>query len=74
MLQTGPTGPPVAIQSDWLTDGGRKFCEAVRPFLASRPDLQQDLEEKRLQLTNLPAAIRALHTNAPFTPPPYQGQ
>lgn len=48
---------------------GNRFREAVRPYLASRPDFVKYLDEKRINIDNLAEAIHALNHNLPFAPP-----
>ncbi|RZL14820.1 MAG: hypothetical protein EOO62_04470 [Hymenobacter sp.] len=55
----------VAIHDQGRSDA---FQQQVRPLLQHRPDLVRLLDENRLTYANLPAAIRAYNTGAPFTP------
>lgn len=58
-----------AAQGGVYSSGGKRFREAVRPFLAARPDLVKLLDEKRITSDNLREAIHALNNNLPFAPP-----
>lgn len=58
-----------AVQGSFYTGGGKQFREAVRPYLASRPDLLKLLDEKRIASDDLPAVIHALNNNVPFNAP-----
>lgn len=60
------TGPHLVVVHD--QDGSEAFRQQVRPLLQRYPDLLCPLEEGRLTYANLPEAIRAFNTNAPFTP------
>lgn len=55
-----------AVQGGYYSGGGKAFREAVRPYLATRPDLVQLLEQKRISEENLPAVIHALNQHLPF--------
>ena len=48
----------------------KRLREALRPFLASRPDLIKLLDDKRINDDNIQAVIHALNTNSPYSPPP----
>lgn len=45
---------------------GKKFREALLPYLAARPDLTKLAQDKRLTAENLRATIRALNAGKPF--------
>ncbi|NML63777.1 hypothetical protein HHL22_01015 [Hymenobacter sp. RP-2-7] len=47
----------------------REQRAALRPYVASRPDLVAALESKRFNENSLPAIIRSLNSGQPFTPP-----
>ena len=55
-----------SLPASWLTGGGKKFEEALLPYLSSRPDLTQLVTDKSITTDNLAAVIRALNTNQPF--------
>ncbi|MGI4834664.1 MAG: hypothetical protein ACRYFK_14510 [Janthinobacterium lividum] len=62
-----PTIPGVAAaQAGAYSNGGKKFREVVRPYFNGRPDLQKQVEEKRITAENLPEAVHAFNTNLPF--------
>ena len=54
-------------QGGYYSGGGKQFREAVRPYLSTRPDLVQLLDEKRITEDNLPAVIHALNQHLPFS-------
>ena len=58
-----------AVQGSFYTGGGKQFREAVRPYLATRPDLIALLDEKRIGSDDLPAVIHALNNNSAFAAP-----
>jgi hypothetical protein len=62
-------GSVTVAQSGTYSNGGKQFREAVRPYLASRPDLVELLDNKRISTSNLQEAIHALNHNLPFNPP-----
>jgi hypothetical protein len=53
------------IQAGWSKKSA-PFQEALRPYLASRPDLLQALASKRLDPEQLPLLIHALNNNLPY--------
>ena len=55
-----------AAQGSFYTGGGKQFREAVRPYLASRPDLVKLLDEQRISSENLREVIYALNNNIPY--------
>ena len=55
-----------AVQGGFYSGGGKQFREAVRPYLATRPDLVKLLDEKRISSDEIPAVIHALNTNIAF--------
>ena len=44
------------------------FRQKVRPFLITRPDILQLLDEGYITFSNLPAAIHTVNNNLPFLP------
>lgn len=68
LLRTTADATTVALVRNGAS-AGRRFREAVRPFLISRPEFVKYLDEKRINLDNLATAIHALNHNLPFTPP-----
>jgi hypothetical protein len=59
-------GSITVAQSGTYSSGGKQFREAVRPYLASRPDLVKLLDDKQITEHNLQAAIHALNHNLPL--------
>ncbi|RZK16587.1 MAG: hypothetical protein EOO56_19635 [Hymenobacter sp.] len=57
-----------AVQSGAYSNAGKRFREALRPFLATRPDLLKLLDDNKVDIKNLPAVIHALNTNLPYSP------
>ena len=68
LLRAAGQSAYTAVQSGAYSNAGKRFREAVQPFFAARPDLVKLLDEKRIDATNLPAAIYALNRNQPFNP------
>ena len=68
LLRTAATADYTAVQSGVYSNGGKRFRDALKPFLATRPDLLHLLERKRIDAKNLPAVVRALNTNQPYSP------
>jgi len=56
------------IQLGW-SKNSPQFREALRPYLAARPDLLQLLDAKSLAPEQLPAIIHALNHNLPYRAP-----
>lgn len=48
------------------SNGGRKFRDALLPFLTSRPDLVNLLEGKHVSADDMPAIVHALNTGKAF--------
>lgn len=48
---------------------GQEQRVALRPYVASRPDLVAALGDRRFNENSLPAVIRALNSGQPFVPP-----
>ena len=68
LLHQAATLVVTPIQADWAK-GSRRFQEALRPYLAARPDLLQLLTNKQLSPSQLPAIIHALNHNLPYGAP-----
>jgi hypothetical protein len=62
-------GSITVAQSGTYSSSSKQFREAVRPYLASRPDLVKLLDDKQITTSNLQAAIHALNHNLPFNSP-----
>lgn len=74
LLATPGEARVTPVQGGYYSGGGKAFREAVRPYLSTRPDLVQLLEQKRITDDNLPAVIHALNHHLPFDPAaPTQG-
>lgn len=69
LLKNAQDSRPTRVEHGIFLPGGKVFIAAVRPYIASRPDLVKLLDENIITFNNLPAAIHALNTNTPFTPP-----
>jgi hypothetical protein len=54
------------VPADGLSQNGPHFQDALRPYLANRPDLLAHLLHKRFTTTDLPDIVRALNENKPF--------
>ncbi|MVN74800.1 hypothetical protein GO988_00515 [Hymenobacter sp. HMF4947] len=65
LLRQATTLVVTPIQASW-TKGNRQFQAALRPYLASRPDLLQLLEARQLAPEQLPQVIHALNHNLPY--------
>lgn len=50
--------------------GGRRFQEALQPYLRARPDLLKLLYDQRILAEDLPLLVRALNTGQPMPPTP----
>ena len=68
LLRTATDARYTAVQSGAYSNGGKRFRDALKPFLATRPDLLHMLDKKRIDAKNLPAVIHALNTNQPYSP------
>lgn len=56
----------IAIPGYVWTNQGKKFCEALAPYVLNRPDLQKLLFDHRINDRNLPAFFHALNSGQPF--------
>ncbi|WP_133257210.1 hypothetical protein [Hymenobacter edaphi] len=64
LLQSHPDSA-VAVVVDYFDKA--RFRQQARPFLASRSDLAQMLDEGLITYSNLPTALHALNNNLPFS-------
>jgi hypothetical protein len=71
LLRRGYSLSPIPANS--LSGGGKKFREALLPYMNARPDLAKLIDEKLVTADDLPAIIHALNTGQPFAPTPYTG-
>lgn len=68
LLRPASTFAVTPIQLGW-SKNSPQFREALRPYLAARPDLLQLLDAKRLAPEQLPLLIHALNHNLPYSGP-----
>ena len=68
LLHPASTFTVTPIQLGW-SKNSPPFREALRPYLAARPDLLQLLDAKSLSPEQLPVLIHALNHNLPYSPP-----
>lgn len=75
LARTGAEEPPLTIPYDASSGigkhlgAGKKFREALAPYAATRPDLQQLLADKKISIDNLAFFVRAINTGKPFDGP-----
>jgi hypothetical protein len=69
LLQRASDENATAIPYNQLTGGGKKFREALGPYVAQRPDLQQLLTAGNISIDNFAAFVRALNSGQPFAGP-----
>lgn len=65
LLRSATASTVTPIQAGWSRKSAA-FQEALRPYLASRPDLLQLLATKSLAPKQLPLVIHALNQNLPY--------
>ena len=70
LLRNGYSITPIPANGRTGTAGGRKFREALLPYLRARPDLVGLLNDKHILEEDLPAVVRALNTGRPMPPTP----
>lgn len=69
LLRRGYSLSPIPANS--LSGGGKRFREALLPYLSARPDLVKLVDEKLVTDDDLPAIVHALNTGQPYAPTPY---
>lgn len=70
LLQDATEEEATTIPYSIYTDSGKRFREAVAPYVSARPDLIKLLTEGIISVNNLAAFIHALNTGQPFISPP----
>jgi hypothetical protein len=71
LIQDATEVEPTALP-DFRVADGTAFREALAPYVESRPDLAQQLANKKVYPTTLPVFIHALNSGQPFVPPLYK--
>ncbi|NVO32906.1 hypothetical protein [Hymenobacter lapidiphilus] len=75
LARTGAEERPLTIPYDASSGigkhlgAGKKFREALAPYVTTRPDLLQLLDEKKISIDNLAFFVRAINTGRPFDGP-----
>ncbi|MGI4874210.1 MAG: hypothetical protein ACRYFX_23865 [Janthinobacterium lividum] len=70
LLRAAATDSVVIVSGSAYTGQGRRFREALAPYIASRPDLLVLLNNGVIAVDDLPALLHALNTQSPFMAPP----
>jgi hypothetical protein len=66
MLLDAATDSVTTIPVSVYTGKGKRFRDALTPFVAQRPDLQTVLQAGRVTIDQLPAFVHALNYQLPF--------
>ncbi|MBT2557185.1 hypothetical protein J7E24_05270 [Hymenobacter sp. ISL-91] len=75
LARTGVEERPLTIPYDASSGigkhlgAGKKFREALAPYVTTRPDLQQLLADKKVSIDNLAFFVKAINTGQPFDGP-----
>jgi hypothetical protein len=73
LLQRAGEDSAIEIPYSVMDGSGKKFREALAPFVASRPDLVKVLAAKKITVYNLETFIHAFNTHEPFLNYPMEG-
>lgn len=66
MLHDATTNSITTLPTSIYTGKGQRFREALAPFVTTRPDLLQLVEDGHITISNLPLLLHALNYNEPF--------
>lgn len=66
LLQRAGEGQATAIPYSVMDGAGKKFREALAPYVATRPDLLALLQDKKITIYNLQTFIHAANHREPF--------
>jgi hypothetical protein len=67
LIQYGDQAEATTIPYSAYTGSGKRFREAVEPYVAARPDLRKLLMAGSISVSNFPEFIHALNTGLPYT-------
>jgi hypothetical protein len=73
LLQRTDEAVPIEIPYSVMDGSGKKFREALAPFIASRADLVKVLAAKKITVYNLETFIHAFNNHEPFLNYPMEG-
>jgi len=73
LLQRASEASLTEIPYSVMDGSGKKFREALAPFITSRPDLVKVLAAKKITVYNLQTFIHAFNTQEPFLDYPMEG-
>ncbi|TVT43514.1 hypothetical protein FNT36_05345 [Hymenobacter setariae] len=73
LLKEADQDTAVTIPVSVYTGKGKRFRDALAPYVMKRPDLVKLLEDGSISIESLPALIHALNTNSPFIRPTRPG-
>jgi hypothetical protein len=73
LLQRAGETAPIEIPYSVMDGSGKRFREALAPFVASRPDLVKVLAAKKITVFSLQTFIHAFNNHEPFLNYPMEG-
>jgi hypothetical protein len=73
LLQRAGEAAPTELPYNMMDGGGKRFREALAPFVSSRPDLIKVLAAKKITVFNLETFIHAFNSHEPFLNYPMEG-